>query len=165
VSVVNVDILVAVGLQLQFSLSLLQPTFMAEGSDGSEGFSQCADTLASCLSLKLASKSTGNMLFLGTIEHEFVVISPFSAYKLFVKRGSLAVEPSRPSGSSGLSFLVVVMIGMTLYLIVVVLQLHQYYLPVLPILSLRPLVIIQYLISFFYKEYRTICGWKIEPVV
>jgi hypothetical protein len=48
---------------------------------------------------------------------------------------------------------------------VVVLQLHQYYLPVLPILSLRPLVIIQYLISFFYKEYGTICGWKIEPVV
>ena len=62
-------------------------------------------------------------------------------------------------------FTIASMIGMTVYLIVVVLQLHQYYLPVLPILSVRPLVIIQYLISFFYKEYGTICGWKIEPVV
>jgi hypothetical protein len=58
---------------------------MAEGSEGPERFSQCADTLAICLSLKLALKSTGNMLFLGTIVHEFVIISPFSAYKLFVK--------------------------------------------------------------------------------
>jgi len=85
VSVVNVDILVAVGLQLQFSLSLLQPTFMAEGSEGSEDFSQCADTLASCLSLKIASKSTGSTIFLGSIVDVFVFRLPFSAYKLFVK--------------------------------------------------------------------------------
>jgi hypothetical protein len=73
------DILVAVGLQLQFSLSLLQPTFMAEGS---EGFIQCADILASCLSLKLASNGIGNMLFLVTLVDEFVVISSLSAYNI-----------------------------------------------------------------------------------
>jgi hypothetical protein len=88
--VVNGDIVAVavVGLPspfLPFLLSSLQPTSMAEGSEGPEGFNGCADTLASCLSLKLALKSTGNMLFLVTIVHEFVVTSPFSAYILFVK--------------------------------------------------------------------------------
>jgi hypothetical protein len=74
---------------------------MAEGSEGHEGFSQCADTLASCLSLKLASKCTGNILFMVTIVDVFVVLSLISAHELSVELQSFAVEPS---GSSGLSF-------------------------------------------------------------
>jgi hypothetical protein len=97
--VLDADIVAVVGLPSPFLLlTLLQPTFMAEGS---EGFSQCADILASCLSLKLASKSTGNMLFLVTILNVFVVLSLISAHTLSVELQPFAVEPSDPSGSSG----------------------------------------------------------------
>ena len=56
-----------------------------------EGFSQCADTLASWLSLKLALKSTETCMFPVVILWEFVVLSLFSAYMLLLELQSFAV--------------------------------------------------------------------------
>ena len=54
---------VAVGLQLQTSLSVLQPTFTAEGPEGSEGFMRAMVVSAAFSCVKLASCCTAFWLF------------------------------------------------------------------------------------------------------